>query len=290
MKSLITFISLICCTFVFSQKINTEYYLVHSLRQEGELFQFKTLDPDKKGVRQHSKKKFYYWYKAQHVMSTQGGSSGQLLHGEFESFYDNKQLARKGEFRKGLKDGEWLYWRPDGTLYRSEHWKKGRAVGVTTLYDVNGEASETTRHFRNHFVRKTADSLIVSRRDGRKEIVYLQDSLGRTTRELHYKNGRLHGKVIEFENGKKVNVLRYKNGKLITKPAKEKKSRKDKAAEEPDTQTEAKDKRTWKERLFGKKEKAEKESKDPSGNSDKAKKIKKSDPGNAKSRSRKKRK
>ncbi|RXR31872.1 hypothetical protein EQG68_09390 [Flavobacterium piscinae] len=54
--------------------------------------------------------RLYYWFKGGAIHSSEYGVSGELLDGEFEKFYLSNQLAEKGVFKKGLKDGLWKTW------------------------------------------------------------------------------------------------------------------------------------------------------------------------------------
>ena len=175
--------------FSFSQEIEKDLYLKHSVRQDGESFNFSVLSEDKKGPLHHDKTKYYYWFKAQKVMSTQGGSSGLLLNGKFESFYDNKQLSSKGHFCKGLKDGEWLYWRENGTLIHVEHWKKGKMFGAEMIYDEKGNVKSTTNYKCSSFSKTTEDSLIVSNYSGTKKSITTFDDKGEVISKKSFKNG-----------------------------------------------------------------------------------------------------
>jgi hypothetical protein len=50
----------------------------------------------------------------------------------------------KGKLVKGLPDGYWEWYRPDGTLKRSGHFKAGEAVGEWTTYNEQGEVYKVT--------------------------------------------------------------------------------------------------------------------------------------------------
>lgn len=197
-----------------------DYSLKHSIKQDGLSMQFTVLDPDKKPVSHHKTSKTYYWYKAQKVIFTQGGNSGQLLHGKFEALYGNKQLCEKGSFYKGLKDNEWNYWRTDGTMLRKEHWKKGKQRGKQYAYDTNGDLHKTTViHWWGRSRAFTTDSIVDIR--GKHTKVTVLDSLGRKVSVSRYRNTMLHGKQKTFTG--EGNAVRYKKGVEI--PAKEKKKR-----------------------------------------------------------------
>src|SRR5688500_101 len=58
--------------------------------------------------------RYYYWYSANQINTTQGGFSGSLLNGLYSDFYRNKNLKEKGEFDHGLKTGEWMAWYDNG--------------------------------------------------------------------------------------------------------------------------------------------------------------------------------
>jgi antitoxin component YwqK of YwqJK toxin-antitoxin module len=76
---------------------------------------------------------FYFWYSASRVHSTQGGYSGQLLNGSYAEYYLNRNLREQGVFKKGLKDGIWKSWNPDGTLKQVINWNNGIEINGETI-------------------------------------------------------------------------------------------------------------------------------------------------------------
>jgi antitoxin component YwqK of YwqJK toxin-antitoxin module len=203
--------------------------LKHSVKQDGLQYNFEVLDKDKKGVRNHDKTKFYYWFKSQKVMATQGGSSGQLLHGQFESFYTNKQLQQKGNFEKGLKNGEWNYWRENGTLLRAENWKNGTLSGMQINYNEEGIPIKNTHVYWNKHSEKSLDSLVEIK--GKKTKITLYDADQKTTETQRFKKGVLHGKQHTFEAGKISSTVLYRKGELKEKQS-EKESKPETATDE----------------------------------------------------------
>jgi antitoxin component YwqK of YwqJK toxin-antitoxin module len=189
MTKILAILSIITSFLSLAQDIEKDLYLNHTLKQDGESYQFTVLDSDKKGVLFYDKSKFYFWYKAQKVITTQGGSSGQLLNGKFESFYDNKQLSKKGSFKKGLKNGEWMYWRKDGTLIKIEHWKSGVKKGKEIDYNEKGIEVSTTHFKRNSYTKTTADSLIISNLENTKQTITIFDKEGKVISKSKIKNG-----------------------------------------------------------------------------------------------------
>lgn len=206
--------------FLYSQKTVQDYYLKRTLKQDGVQLNFLVLEEDKRGVLFYSKRKFYHWYKAQHMIVTQGGSSGVLLHGDFESFYSNKQLESQGDFNRGLKNGEWLYWREDGTLICTESWKKGKKVGWEKWYDERGDVSQTMKHKGNYSIRENNDSIIETKSNGSVQIVSIKDSENRVQQIISKKKGKLHGVSKTFENGELILTQKYKKGELVAEKSK----------------------------------------------------------------------
>lgn len=210
MKYFLTLIVLIT-TIARSQKIE-DISLKHSMKQDGLALQFTVLDPDKRGVRRYDTHKTYYWYKAQKVMGTQGGSSGQLLHGPYESFYSNKQLCEKGSYEKGLRNGDWQYWRPDGSLLRTEHWNNGTQRGEQVHYSENGLVQKRTIIRGRHITMDSGDTLIEIA--GNNRSVTAMDSIGRVKSVARYRNNLLHGKQETIASDGTKTVVAYKKGLL----------------------------------------------------------------------------
>lgn len=225
------------------------------MKQDGLSLQFTVLDADDKPIRHYDTEKTYFWYKSQKVLSTQGGSAGLLLHGLYESFYDNKQLCEKGRYEKGLKDGEWNYWRKDGTLSKIEHWKTGRATGEQIYFSETGKIQKRVIIRKRQTTTESGDTLIVI--SGKSRSVTLMDSIGRPASIARYKNNVLHGKQeIIASDGSKTSET-YKNGTLVVPKAK--KSTND--AGKTDAENDAPEKKKPFQRLkglFSKKDKTEK--------------------------------
>ena len=219
MKSL-TILLFLLLSFIATAQDPIDLSVRHNMKQDGLSMQFTVLDPDKKGVKHHQSDKIYYWYKAQRVIGTQGGSSGQLLHGLFESFYSNKQLCEQGDYCKGLKDGEWNHWRTDGTLISQERWSNGRQHGTQLYYNEKGEVYKTTIIRGRKATTTSGDSLIELSGNSRQVTVF--DSLGRKLSVARYKKGLLHGKQETYSGDEKTTTV-YREGELV--PAKEKKQK-----------------------------------------------------------------
>ena len=217
-----------------------------NIKQDGLSYKFYVLDSDEKGVRNYSNKKYYYWFKTQKVMATQGGSSGSLLNGTFQSFYANNQLSEQGEFEKGLKDGEWKKWDANGNLVRIENWKNGILLGKQSDYNKNGKLTCTTTIKRRITIIEKTDTTITIK--GKYSKTVYSDSLGRKIAVKRTKTGLLHGQQETLNNEGKLDKIRYKNGELCQKKEKSKVAKNE-------SSTETKEKTPLLKRIFKKKEK-----------------------------------
>jgi hypothetical protein len=115
----------------------------------------------------------YYYHHKDRIHQSQGGYTGSLLDGDWESYFPSNLLSSQGCFEKGLKSGTWRYWYANGRLQREEHWKNGRLHGPFTEFSMNGQPSKQGR----------------------------------------YRLGLLHGVILGIEEGKVTEKTRYRRGK-----------------------------------------------------------------------------
>lgn len=87
----------------------------------------------------------YYWYSSNKIQETMGGVDGKILHGLYSSFYLNGNLKEKGNFRTGLKNGEWITWYESGKIKEINTWKKG-IRSTTCIYNPGGELVSKTSY------------------------------------------------------------------------------------------------------------------------------------------------
>ena len=126
--------------------------------------------------------RIYYWLKSKDIHQSRGDFDGKLLHGKYTEFYLDKNLKKKGQFYKGLKDGEWKFWHANGELSEVVHWNKGQKAGLYKKMDEQGNV------------------LLVS----------------------NFKAGKLHGLTISYENGKELRRTNYAAGEEVPAKAKKK--------------------------------------------------------------------
>jgi hypothetical protein len=90
--------------------------------------------------------KFYTWYINNTINTTQGNFSGKLFHGIFVKYFINSnQLAEKGSYEYGLRNGTWYRWQENGNLISAINYKKGTMHGKAYFY-ADGELSEVTKY------------------------------------------------------------------------------------------------------------------------------------------------
>jgi antitoxin component YwqK of YwqJK toxin-antitoxin module len=79
-----------------------------------------------KEVSSYDEDKAYYWFKSGEIHSSRYGAGGFVLHKTYSKFYESNQLAEKGEFNYGLKDGVWKSWYKNGQLKEIVKWNRIR--------------------------------------------------------------------------------------------------------------------------------------------------------------------
>lgn len=128
----------------------------------------------------------YYWYAYNKIHFTQGGYDGRLLHGEYVCFYPNGNIKQKGNFKDGLKEGEWVSWYDNGVIAEIAHWKGGLRQGAYKNFSQAGG-------------------------------IHI---------EACYKNDKLNGNYITYEEEKITEKKRYRMGKeLLPKEKKQEKKK-----------------------------------------------------------------
>ena len=93
--------------------------------------------------------KTYFWFRSGAIHQSTADAGGPLLVDHYAKFYKSKQLAEKGTFDKGLKDGIWKSWYENGNLSSIEKWKNGFRHGDYISYAENGD-KKVEGNYRNH--------------------------------------------------------------------------------------------------------------------------------------------
>lgn len=93
--------------------------------------------------------RIYYWYKTGDIHQSRSQVGGYVLHDAYSKYYKSKQLAEKGAFDYGLKNGEWRTWHENGNPNTIIEWKKGRRNGLYVKYEENGALLQSGYYSNN---------------------------------------------------------------------------------------------------------------------------------------------
>lgn len=63
---------------------------------------------------------------------------------------NGKTIWSKGQIINGIPEGDWQWFRIDGTLKRSGTFSKGEPVGTWITYDQQGNTYKITKKDKNH--------------------------------------------------------------------------------------------------------------------------------------------
>jgi hypothetical protein len=138
----------------------------------------------------------YYWFDHSMIMSTRGGFTGELLHGDFLVQYRNYQIKEQGNFKYGLKHGNWKSWYENGLPKSFVTYKKGLLHGSYIEFDVKGKKTEEGKYSKGL----------------KSGTVKEYDASGKYTK-IVYKNG---DKVVKKEKVEKVTENPERNAKNNT--------------------------------------------------------------------------
>jgi len=80
----------------------------------------------------------YYWFNSNQIYKTRGDYCGRLLDGQFHVLDPKGRMIEKGVFGKGLKQGRWTTWYPNGMYRMALEYKDGKRNGTCFTYDTSG--------------------------------------------------------------------------------------------------------------------------------------------------------
>lgn len=127
-----------------------------------------------KKLKSFDSEKDYYWFKSGNIYNTKGGIGGFVLHDSYSKFFRSNQIAEKGNFDYGLKNGDWNIWHENGKLKSQTKWKKGFKNGSYRLYDENGVLEWSGKFSKNRksgtwINHKSKDTLFYKKDEPLKE-------------------------------------------------------------------------------------------------------------------------
>lgn len=116
-----------------------------------------------------------------------------------KAYHPNGQLLLDATFAEGKADGEWKYYREDGSLSRIENFKGGRKHGVTISYYQKGH-KQIEEYYENGLLSGPSRSWKYYNKDYLEyDRNYLRDTLHGLSREFH-SNGNIY-QELEYHMG-----------------------------------------------------------------------------------------
>ena len=116
-----------------------------TLNKSDTIYQFYTSKPTGRKPQVHESS-YYYWFRGDTVLVTRNGFDGKLLHGEYRSFYPNKNLKESGRFEYGLKTREWKSWFSNGELQSVTIWRSGKKEGQFQEFSSDGQKQRSGQY------------------------------------------------------------------------------------------------------------------------------------------------
>lgn len=129
----------------------------------------------------------YFWYYNNIIHFTDGGYSGKLLHGTYVSKFPNGQLKIYGQFKYGVKEGEWKQWYANGNIKEIAEYSNGVMHGKHILYNTSN--ATIIKHYKHGSIhtkknhRTTAkDTSVHKQNSGGNKHVKKTDSIDKRSR------------------------------------------------------------------------------------------------------------
>ncbi|MGB3469007.1 MAG: rhomboid family intramembrane serine protease [Cyclobacteriaceae bacterium] len=142
--------------------------------------------------------------------------------GPVKDYYRDGAIQMKGNYKRGLRDGIFLYYNPDSTYSSAGRYFRDNETGKWELYHANGKLSTEIRYEnRSSYVENLWDSLgipLVVDRNGEEVYRYpggqisyirtIRDGLTVGFKEAYYENGDLSYKEY-YERGELLKGIAY---------------------------------------------------------------------------------
>lgn len=144
-----------------------------------------------------------------------------LPNGEYYIFM-NDTLSYKAFYNFGQKDSNWIYYHPNGYIFRIVPYRNGKIHGVEKVYEKDGNLLTESNYL---FGKLNGQSIFFSKSKIRAISIYEEDTIqksetyftnGKLKSVKNFKNGKSHGMDIEYyENGKISQIEYYELGKRV---------------------------------------------------------------------------
>ncbi len=73
----------------------------------------------------------------------------KIKHGSYESFFYNGNPAQSGHYKNNLKDGKWVYCKPNGQIKAVEHYTTGKKSGIWSKFIESGQVIQRFDYDQN---------------------------------------------------------------------------------------------------------------------------------------------
>lgn len=166
----------------------------------------------------------YINYHDNGVMASKANYVNDTIHGTYEKFHRNGQLLNRAQYENGKLIGKELYYYQNGNLEAEYNYKNGVVDSLAIFYHQNGNISTTVEvknemrngPFKSYYETGKPESegkYIDNTAVGEWKWYY---NTGELMTKAHYNNeGNVDGKLTRyFKNGKKEQIEHYKNGKV----------------------------------------------------------------------------
>lgn len=138
--------------------------------------------------------------------------------GEWKYYYENGKISNQGSFgKKGLKDGVWKTYTPDGVLYSDDTYSNGKSEGVGKAYYEDGKVYEEFYYKKNRITSykyyDKSGKLVKEQNKQKNEFVFELYNPNGTIRKTGKTIGEnLDGPLVSYDAfGIKVSYVDYVN-------------------------------------------------------------------------------
>lgn len=144
--------------------------------------------------------------------------------GPYLEYYPDGQKFCEGNYVKGVMEGEWNYWHPNGELCKTITLKKGKPDGAYEVRRADGTLEgkqsfkngirdgEWVTYYSDGKTPKVKANIVDGKVEGERTTYYEN---GQLRQQSQFKAGQLDGMMTEFdESGKKIAEATFKDGKV----------------------------------------------------------------------------
>lgn len=144
--------------------------------------------------------------------------------GQYIEYYPDGQKFCEGNYVKGVMEGEWTYWHPNGELCKTIMLKKGKPDGTYEVRRADGTLEgkqsfkdgirdgEWITFYEDGKSPKVKATIVDGKVEGERVTYYAN---GQIRQQSQFKAGQLDGLMTEFdESGKKIAEATFEEGKV----------------------------------------------------------------------------